>query len=150
MLSRPKSSFRFFWQHLTAFYSLFSHHHHNPSSHPLFLNYCRNLPSKIHMVFHTTARIFLSKCKFWLYCAPFCLSWGKYQWLPNAFSVKAKILIHTLILACFSFFRQFFFEVEFIYNAVPISAVQQSDSVIHIYTFLSYAPFHYGLSQDIE
>ena len=44
----------------------------------------------------------------WLYCAPFCLSWGKYQWLPNAFSVKAKILIHTLILACFSFFRQFF------------------------------------------
>ena len=34
------------------------------------------------------------------------------------------------------------------YNGVLISAVQQSDSVIHIYS-LSYS-FPYGLSQDIE
>ena len=32
-----------------------------------------------------------------------------------------------------------------IYNIVFISAVQQSDSVLHIYIL-----FHYGLSQDIE
>ena len=36
-----------------------------------------------------------------------------------------------------------------IYNVVPISAVQQSDSVIHIYTFFFNILFHYGLSQDI-
>ena len=36
-----------------------------------------------------------------------------------------------------------------IYDAVTISAVQQSDSVIHTYTFFFYI-FHYDLSQDIE
>ena len=36
-----------------------------------------------------------------------------------------------------------------IYN-VLISAEQQSDSVIHIYTFFLNIIFHYGLSQDIE
>ena len=40
--------------------------------------------------------------------------------------------------------------VELIYNVVLISAVQQCDSVIHIYTFLFNIPFHYGLSQEIE
>ena len=35
-----------------------------------------------------------------------------------------------------------------IYN-VLISAIQQSDSVIHIHTFF-YILFHYGLYQDIE
>ena len=44
----------------------------------------------------------------------------------------------------------FFIEVQLIYNVVLISAVQQSDSVIHIYTFFSMFFFHYGLSQDIE
>ena len=32
-------------------------------------------------------------------------------------------------------FLNFFMEVQLIYNVVLISAVQQSDSVIHIYTF---------------
>ena len=35
----------------------------------------------------------------------------------------------------FSFILIFLIEVQLMYNAVPISAVQQSDSVIHIQTF---------------
>ena len=38
------------------------------------------------------------------------------------------------------------FLLQLIYNVVPISAVQQSDSVIHR---LSYIIFHHGLSQKI-
>ena len=47
----------------------------------------------------------------------------------------------------------FFFEVELIYNVVKISAIQPSDSIIHIHCFFSirfpidFFP-HYGLSQD--
>ena len=33
------------------------------------------------------------------------------------------------------FFFLFFIEIQLIYNAVPISAVQQSDSVVYIYIF---------------
>ena len=44
----------------------------------------------------------------------------------------------------------FFIELQLIYSVVPLSSVQQSDSVIHIYTFFFYIMFHYGLSQDIE
>ena len=43
-----------------------------------------------------------------------------------------------------------FIEVELIYNVVPVSPVQHSDSVIHIQTFFFHILFHYGLSQDIE
>ena len=43
----------------------------------------------------------------------------------------------------------FFIEVQLIYNVVLISAVQQSDSVIHIHTFFFNIVFHYGLSQGI-
>ena len=43
----------------------------------------------------------------------------------------------------------FFIEVQLIYSVVLISAVQQSDSVIHIYTFFFNILFHYGLSQEI-
>ena len=48
-------------------------------------------------------------------------------------------------------FMTFFFliEVQLIYNVVLISAVQQSDSVKHMYVYI-YILFHYGLSQDIE
>ena len=46
------------------------------------------------------------------------------------------------------FFNIYFFEVQLIYNVVLISAVQQSDSVVHIY-ILFHILFHYGLSQDI-
>ena len=46
---------------------------------------------------------------------------------------KAKWLIFFLI------------EVQLIYNVVPICAVQQSDLVIHIYTFFS----HYGLPWEV-
>ena len=39
----------------------------------------------------------------------------------------------------------FLIEVQLIYNVVPIRAVQQSDLVIHIYTFFS----HYGLPWEV-
>ena len=49
-----------------------------------------------------------------------------------------------------SFFKKTYFtEVQLIYNVVLISAVQRSDSVIHIY-IVFHILFHYGLSQDIE
>ena len=44
-------------------------------------------------------------------------------------------------------------EVQLVYNVVLISAVQQSDSVIHIYIYthiLLKIIFHYDLSQDID
>ena len=44
-------------------------------------------------------------------------------------------------------------EVQLIYNAVLISAVQQSDSVIYIYIYINNlfnVLFHCGLSQDIK
>ena len=43
----------------------------------------------------------------------------------------------------------FLIEVELIYNVALISAIQQSDSVTHIY-ILFHILFHYGLSQDME
>ena len=45
----------------------------------------------------------------------------------------------------------FFFKTEvwLIYNVLLITGVQQSGSVIHIYTFFNIL-FHYGLSQDFE
>ena len=44
----------------------------------------------------------------------------------------------------------FLIEVELIYNIVFISAVQQSGSVMHMWTLFFYILFHYGLLQDIE
>ena len=44
-------------------------------------------------------------------------------------------------------FNLFFIEVELNYNVVLITAVQQSDSVVHTHIYIL---FHYGLSQDIE
>ena len=46
-------------------------------------------------------------------------------------------------------FIYFFITILLIYNIVLISAVQPIDSFIHIYTFLFYILFHYGLSQEI-
>ena len=46
-------------------------------------------------------------------------------------------------------FLVFSIEVQLINNAVLISAVQQSDSVIHIYILFPIL-FHYGLLQEIE
>ena len=43
----------------------------------------------------------------------------------------------------------FFIYVKLIYNVVPISAIQQTDSVLHIYTFFFNTLFHHGLSQEI-
>ena len=43
----------------------------------------------------------------------------------------------------------YFVEVQLIYNVVLITAVQQSDLVVHTYIFL-HILFHYGLSQDVE
>ena len=50
----------------------------------------------------------------------------------------------TFLLAVFK--KNYFIEVYLIYNVVLISAVEQSDSVIHIYIIL----FHYSLSQQTE
>ena len=44
----------------------------------------------------------------------------------------------------------FFIEVLLIYRVVLITAIEQSDSVIPIYTFFFYVLFHCSLSQDIE
>ena len=44
----------------------------------------------------------------------------------------------------------FFIEVLLIYRVVLITVIQQSDSVIPIYTFFFYILFHCSLSQDIE
>ena len=44
----------------------------------------------------------------------------------------------------------FLIEVSLIYNGMLISAVQRSDSVIHMGTFFFKILFHYGLLQDIE
>ena len=46
-------------------------------------------------------------------------------------------------------FLKNFIEVQLTYNVVLISAVQQSDSVIHVY-ILFHILFHYGLSQDFS
>ena len=54
-------------------------------------------------------------------------------------SSVSKGTYFTFILF-FHFPFKFFIEVQLIYNVVPISAVQQSDSVIHVCTF----PFLYS------
>ena len=50
-------------------------------------------------------------------------------------SSVSKGTYFTFILFFFHFPFKFFIKVQLIYNVVPISAVQQSDSVIHLYTF---------------
>ena len=45
--------------------------------------------------------------------------------------------------------KNHFTEIQLIYNVVLISAVQQSDSVIHIH-ILFHSLFHYGSSQDVK
>ena len=47
-------------------------------------------------------------------------------------------------------FLNFLTEVELIYNIVFISAVQQSGSVMHIWTLFFYILFHYGLLQILN
>ena len=54
-----------------------------------------------------------------------------------------------VLISSFFFFFLIFFGVYLSYNVVLVSAVQQSDLVIHIY-ILFHILFHYGLSQDIE
>lgn len=57
---------------------------------------------------------------------------------------------HCLKLPLLYFFNLIFkIEVSLIYNVVPISVVQQSNSVVCIYTLFSYILFHYALSEDI-
>ena len=59
------------------------------------------------------------------------------------------------ILAVPHIFKFYFIEVWLSHSIVLISAVKQSDSVIHIYVHIhthtyTHNLFHYGLSQDIE
>ena len=46
------------------------------------------------------------------------------------------------------FFLFSFVKTQLTYNAVPISAVEQSDPVKHIYTFPSHIIFHHGLAKE--
>ena len=48
------------------------------------------------------------------------------------------------------FIYLFLIEVWLIYSVALITAVQQSASVLHRYTLLFHALFHYNLSRDIE
>ena len=43
------------------------------------------------------------------------------------------------------FSQTYSIEIQLIYNVVLISAVQQSDSVIHAYIYIFIPFFHYGL-----
>ena len=54
--------------------------------------------------------------------------------LRKEFMEKGAKLVSKLMVGGVFFY--FFFLVSFIHNHVPIAAVQQSDPVIHIYTFL--------------
>ena len=54
--------------------------------------------------------------------------------------VKSALLLKiALKVKHYTLYDSFFLKIEayLIYNVVPITAVQQSDSVIHIYTFFS-------------
>ena len=65
---------------------------------------------------------------------------GSGEWFPHLWENKSLF---------FSIFKKNYLSiVELSYNVVLISAVHQSDSVIHIY-ILFHILFHYGLSQDI-
>ena len=63
---------------------------------------------------------------------------------PKADSWILVIYDFSLVSTVFFFFLHlsliffFYWSIELIYNVVPISAVQQSDSVIHIYSFFNY------------
>ena len=61
---------------------------------------------------------------------------------------EAKVKSHFLPIRLMKLSLKFnlIFEVQLIYNVVPISVVQQGDSIIHIQTFFNIL-FHYCLSQ---
>ena len=62
---------------------------------------------------------------------------------PNLHGMCAVTVLSTLA-------PSFLVEVQLIYNTVPVSAAQQSDSIIHIWIFFFNILFHYGLSQEIR
>ena len=69
-----------------------------------------------------------------------------FRFSPRGFVVwgfTSKVLIHFLQLLHISI------QVELSDNVVPMSAVQQSDSIIHIYSFFFIFFFHHGLSQEM-
>ena len=57
--------------------------------------------------------------------------------------------VHHAPAGSYIYIYIYIIEVYLIYSVVLISAVQQSDSVIHQYTFFFYILFHYDLSQEI-
>ena len=76
-----------------------------------------------------------------------------------ALTTPLRIKVHILVQMYHAqekkvlYFLCFFncIEVQLIYRVVLISAVQQSDSVIHIYIdIVFHILFHYGLPQDVE
>ena len=84
------------------------------------------------------------------HCLPYYIKaiLSDFQGLATSFLQVPSYLNTHSIHFLFFFFQFLKIEVELIYNVVPISAVQQSDSVIHIETFFFYILFHYGLSQQ--
>ena len=73
-----------------------------------------------------------------------------YSWCLASLCKELCKLICELLLFPGSFFFFNLIEVQLLYNVISISAVQPSDSVIHIYTFFFCILSHYGLSHDIE
>ena len=58
---------------------------------------------------------------------------GKSQWISYLFLLSLCCRLANEPL--FFFLNLFFVDIQLIYNVVLISAVQQTDSVVHIYTF---------------
>ena len=55
------------------------------------------------------------------------------------FAQKSNELFFFNMVGIFIYLAYFFTEVELIYNVVLISAVHQSDTVLHVYIFLKYS-----------
>ena len=69
----------------------------------------------------------------WICIVSALVSWNKGLLACGPSPDSSNTFDHILLRQLFFFFC-FLIEVELIYNVVLISAVQQSDSVIHIYT----------------
>ena len=88
--------------------------------------------------------------------APFNLN-GMFQ-KQNLKPIIATIYTATIVIIKQQYSMKFsdkdsipFLSIQLIYNVVLVSAVQHSDSFIHIYIYvLFYILFHYGLSQNTE
>ena len=70
----------------------------------------------------------------------------------NSIKMPAKLLICEIVNICLCQVVFFFLiEIKLIYNVMLFSGVQQSDSLMYLYTSILFQIlFHYSLLQDIE